>query len=46
MSNEPINKDVKDIINNNNRYNKNNCRLTNDRDYSNFDWTSLYANNF
>ena len=37
MSNEPINKDVKDIINNNKRYNKNNCRLTNDRDYSDFD---------
>ena len=46
MSNEPINKDVKDIINNNKRYNKNNCRLKNDRDYSNFDWTSLYANIF
>ena len=45
MSNEPINKNVKDMINNNKIYNKN-YRLKNDRDYSNFDWTSLYANNF
>ena len=46
MSNEPINENVKDIINNNKIYNKDNCRLKNDRDYSNFDWTSLYVNNF
>ncbi len=46
MSNEPINKNVKDIINNNKIYNNNNCRLKDGRDYSNFDWTSLYANNF
>ena len=46
MSNEPINKNVKDIINNNKRYNNNSCRLKDGRDYSNFDWTSLYANNF
>ena len=44
MSNEPINKNVKDIINNNKIYNKDNCRLKNDRDYSKFDWTSLYVN--
>ena len=46
MSNEPINKNVKDIINNNKIYNNNSCRLKDGRDYSNFDWTSLYANNF
>ena len=46
INKNPINRDVKDIINNNKRYNKNNCRLKNDRDYSNFDWTSLYANIF
>ena len=45
MSNEPINKNVKDIINKDKIYNKN-YRLKNDRDYSNFDWTSLYTNNF
>ena len=43
MSNEPINKNVRDIINNNKIYNKN-YRLKNNRDYSNFDWASLYAN--
>ena len=46
MSNEPINENVKDIINNNRIYNNNSCRLKDGRDYSNFDWTSLYANNF
>ena len=46
MSNEPINKNVKDIINNNKIYNNNSCTLKDGRDYSNFDWTSLYANNF
>ena len=45
MRNEPINKNVKDIINKDKIYNKN-YRLKNDRDYSNFDWTSLYTNNF
>ena len=44
ISDEPINKNVKDIINNNKIYNKDNCRLKNGRDYSNFDWTSLYVN--
>ena len=43
MSNEPINKNVRDIINNNKIYNKN-YRLKNNRDYSNFDWASVYAN--
>ena len=46
ISDEPINKNVKDIINYNKIYNKYNCRLKNGRDYSNFDWTSLYVNNF
>ncbi len=40
---EAINKNVKDIINNNKIYNKN-WHYKNERDYSNFDWTSLYAN--
>ena len=44
ISDEPINKNVKDIINNNKIHNKDNCRLKNGRDYSNFDWTSLYVN--
>ena len=42
----PINTNVKEIINNNKIYNKNGYRYKSDRDYSNFDWTSLYANNF
>ena len=44
INDESINKNVKDIINNNKIYNKDNCRLKNDRDYSKFDWTSLYVN--
>ncbi len=40
---EPINQNVKDIINNNKIYNKN-WHYKNERDYSNFDWTSLYSN--
>lgn len=40
INTSPINTNVKEIINNNkNRYKS-------DIDYSNFDWTSLYANNF
>lgn len=40
INTSPINTNVKKIINNNkNKYKS-------DRDYSNFDWTSLYANNF
>lgn len=42
----PINTNVKEIINNNKIYNKNGYRYKSDRDYSNFDWTSLYANKF
>ena len=41
-----INKNVKDIINNNKINNEDNYRLKNGRDYSKFDWTSLYVNNF
>ncbi len=40
INTSPINTNVKKIINNNkNKYKS-------DRNYSNFDWTSLYANNF
>ncbi len=40
INTSPINTNVKEIINNNkNKYKS-------DRDYINFDWTSLYANNF
>ena len=46
INDESINKNVKDIINNNKIYNNNSCRLKDGRDYSKFDWTSLYANNF
>lgn len=41
----PINTDVKDIIKNNN-INYNNWQYKSDRDYSNFDFSKLYANNF
>ena len=41
----PINTDVKDIIKNNN-INYNNWRYKSGRDYSNFDFSKLYANNF
>lgn len=41
----PINTDIKDIIKNNN-INYNNWRYKSDRDYSNFDFSKLYANNF
>ena len=41
----PINTDVKDILKNNN-INYNNWKLEEQRDYSDFNWNSLYANNF
>ena len=41
----PINTDVKDMLKNNN-INYNNWRYKSDRDYSNFDFSKLYANNF
>lgn len=37
---KPINENVKEIINNNK------SKYKSDRDYNNFDWTSLYATNF
>lgn len=46
IKNKPINNDVKEIKNNNKIFNKNNWKSNNERDYSNFDWTSLYANRF
>lgn len=45
ISTRPINTYVKDILKNN-TINYNNWRYKSDRDYSNFDWNSLYANNF
>ena len=41
----PINTDVKDIIKNNN-INYNDWRYKSDRDYSDFDFSKHYANNF
>ncbi len=46
INTKPINTNVKEIKSNNKIYNKNNYNYRSDRDYSNFDWTSLYANNF
>lgn len=46
INTSPINTNVKEIINNNKMYNKNSYRYKSERDYSNFDWSSLYANNF
>ena len=42
----PINRNAKDIKYINKINNKNNWRLENKRDYSNFDFRKLYANNF
>lgn len=36
----------KEKISNNKIYNKNSHRYKSERDYSNFDWTSLYSNDF
>ena len=41
----PINTEVKDILKKNN-INYNNWKLQEQRDYSGFNWNSLYANNF
>ena len=44
----PINTDVKDIINNDNKIynnNRNNSHFNGERDYSNFNWDQYYANN-
>lgn len=45
INNEPNNKNVKDIINNNKIDYKNKIHYKTDRDYSDFDFGSLYANN-
>lgn len=42
----PINRNAKDIKYINKINNKNNWKLENQRDYSNFDFRKLYANNF
>ena len=42
----PINRNAKDIKYINKINNKNNWKLENQRDYSNFDFRTLYANNF
>ena len=46
INTRPINRNAKDIKYINKINNKNNWRLENQRDYSNFDCNSLYANNF
>lgn len=46
LNTKPINNNVKDIKYTNKINNKNTWRLENQRNYSNFDWNSLYANNF
>ena len=45
ICNNPINKNVKDIININKINHKKKSKYKSDRDYSDFNWTSLYANN-
>ena len=45
INHKPINKNVKDIINNNKIYYNNKSKHKSNRDYSDFDWNSLYANN-
>lgn len=45
INHEPNNKNVKDIINNDKIDYKNKIQYKSDRDYSNFDFESLYANN-
>ena len=44
ISSKPINIDVKDILNNNKIYDNKKWKYKSERDYSNFDWNSLYAN--
>lgn len=45
INHEPNNKNVKDIINKNKIDYKNKIQYKSDRNYSNFDFESLYANN-
>ena len=44
ISSRPVNIDVKDILNNNKIYDNKKWKYKSERDYSNFDWNSLYAN--
>ncbi len=44
INTKPINTNVKEIITNYKKYNKNTWKNKDERDYSNFDWTSLYIN--
>lgn len=44
ISSKPINIDVKDILNNNKIYDNKKWKYKSERDYSKFDWNSLYAN--
>ena len=44
ISSRAVNIDVKDILNNNNIYDNKIWKYKSERDYSNFNWNSLYAN--
>lgn len=44
INSKPINIDVKDILNNNKIYDNKKWKYKSERDYSNFNWNSLYAN--
>lgn len=44
ISSKLINTDVKDILNNNKIYDNKKWKYKSERDYSNFNWNSLYAN--
>lgn len=44
INTKTINTNVKEIITNYKKYNKNIWKNKDERDYSNFDWTSLYIN--
>lgn len=44
ISSRPVNIDVKDILNDNKIYDNKKWKYKSERDYSNFNWNSLYAN--
>lgn len=44
ISSRPVNIDVKDILNNNKIYDNKKWKYKSERDYSNFNWNSLYTN--
>lgn len=44
ISSKPINIDVKDILNNNKIYDNKKWKYKSERDYSDFNWNSFYAN--